>query len=58
MKAGSRDSAEFWINFHSTFVHISYFAVRDSDSNYQGCVEMVHNVKPYRDLEGEKRLLD
>jgi DUF438 domain-containing protein len=58
MKAGSRDSAEFWINFQNVFVHISYYAVRDSEGNYQGCTEMVHNVKPYRDLEGEKRLLD
>ena len=58
MKSGERDSAEFWINFQSIFVHISYYAVRDNNGNYQGCVEMVHNIKPYRELEGEKRLLD
>jgi len=57
MKAGTRDKADFWINFDSMFVHISYFAVRDEEGNYQGCVEMVHDIKPYRDLEGEKRLL-
>lgn len=58
MKAGTRDKASFWINFETMFVHISYFAVRDENGNYQGCVEMVHDIKPYRDLEGEKRLLD
>ena len=58
MKAGKRDQASFWINFESMFVHISYYAVRDENGEYQGVVEMVHDVKPYRDLEGEKRLLD
>jgi uncharacterized protein len=58
MKAGTRDKASFWIDFETMFVHISYFAVRDESGNYQGCVEMVHDIKPYRDLEGQKRLLD
>lgn len=58
MKAGTRDQASFWINFGEAFLHISYYAVRDEEGKYEGCVEMVHNVKPYRELEGEKRLLD
>ena len=58
MKTGKRDQASFWINFESMFVHISYYAVRDEKGEYQGVVEMVQDVKPYRDLEGEKRLLD
>lgn len=57
MKAGTRDKADFWINFDSMFVHISYYAVRGENGVYQGCVEMVHDIKPYRELEGEKRLL-
>lgn len=58
MKANERDSAEFWINFGEMFVHISYYAVRDKEGKYQGCIEMVHDIKPYRELTGEKRLLD
>ncbi len=58
MKAGTREKASFWINFDTMFVHISYYAVRSHDGIYQGCVEMVHDIKPYRDLDGEKRLLD
>jgi len=58
MKAGTREKASFWINFQEQFIHISYFAVRDEIGTYQGCVEMVQDIKPYRDLEGEKRLLD
>jgi len=58
MKAGNREKATFWINFNEMFVHISYYAVRDTDGTYLGCVEMVHDIKPYRELTGEKRLLD
>ena len=58
MKSGERDKASFWINFGEMFVHISYQAVRNENGKYEGCVEMVHDIKPYRDLEGEKRLLD
>jgi len=58
MKAGNREKAAFWINFNEMFVHISYYAVRDTDGTYLGCVEMVHDIKPYRELTGEKRLLD
>jgi hypothetical protein len=58
MKEGTRNAASFWINFQTAFVHISYFAVRDIEGNYEGCVEMVHDIKGYRELEGEKRLLD
>jgi DUF438 domain-containing protein len=58
MKEGIREKATFWINFGEMFVHIGYYAVRDTDGTYRGCVEMVHDVKPYRDLQGEKRLLD
>ncbi len=58
MKAGNREKATFWINFNDMFVHISYYAVRDTDGTYLGCAEMVHDIKPYRELTGEKRLLD
>jgi len=57
MKAGTREQASFWINFGESFLHIAYFAVRGENKDYQGVIEMVQDVKPYRDLEGEKRLL-
>ncbi len=58
MKEGTRDDATFWINFEGKFLHISYYAVRNNEGNYQGCIEMVQDVNPYRQLQGEKRLLD
>ncbi len=58
MKAGKREKAVFWIQMDGMFLHISYYAVRNDEGTYEGCVEMVHDVQPYRELEGEKRLLD
>ncbi len=57
MKDNQRDNAEFWINFGDKFIYISYFAVRDKLGKYQGCIEMVQDIKPYRELQGEKRLI-
>ncbi len=60
MKAGTRDTAAFWIPFgeqHEMLLHISYHAVRDTEGNYIGCVEMTHDIAPYRSLDGESRTL-
>jgi hypothetical protein len=56
-RAGRHDVAEFWIEFHGRFVHIRYFAVRDDDANYLGCLEVTQDVTRIRQLEGERRLL-
>lgn len=57
-KSGNRDSAEFWIQMKGKFIHIRYFAVRDSDRAYRGTIEVSQDVTSIRGLEGEKRLLD
>jgi len=57
-KAGNRDSAEFWIQMGQRFIHIRYFAVRDSKGNYRGTLEVSQDVTSIRGLEGNKRLLD
>ena len=56
-KAGKRDIAEFWIDFREKFVHIRYFPVLDAKGVYIGCMEVVQDVKPIRELQGERRLL-
>jgi DUF438 domain-containing protein len=56
-RAGQRDVAEFWIQMHGMFVHIRYFAVRDSNGKYRGSLEVVQDVAAIRGLEGERRLL-
>lgn len=38
------------------FVYIRYFAVRDSDGNYLGTLEVTQDIKPIKMIEGTKRL--
>lgn len=57
-KAGNKDSADFWIQMRGRFILIRYFAVRDSEGKYQGCLEVSQDVTDIRGLQGEKRLLD
>jgi uncharacterized protein len=56
-RSGRENVAEFWINFHGKFVHIRYFAVRDTQGGYLGTVELTQDIAPLRGLQGEKRLL-
>ena len=57
MKAGTRDVAEFWIDLRDRKVYIRYFAVRDADANYLGCLEVSQDIKDIQKIKGEKRLL-
>ena len=64
MKAGKRDKARFWIDlrFESKEkpqkILIEYYALRDSEGTYLGCLEASQNVTEIQSLTGEKRLLD
>jgi DUF438 domain-containing protein len=57
-KAGTKDEAEFWIEMGPRFVHIRYFALRDADGAYQGCLEVVHDATHVRSLSGNRRIVD
>lgn len=57
MKAGTRDSAEFWIDIKGMKVYIRYFAVRDDDGKYLGCLEVSQDITEIQKITGEKRLL-
>jgi len=57
-KNGTRDSADFWINFNGRFIYIRYFAVRDRNGKYLGTIEVTQDITEIKKLEGEKRLLD
>jgi len=57
-RAGTRDTAEFWIQMQGTFIHIRYFALRDEQGQYQGTIEVTQDITHVRALEGERRLLD
>lgn len=55
---GKRDSAEFWINLGGKTIHIRYFAVRNSEGEYLGCLEVSQDITEIMKITGEKRLLD
>ncbi|MBI5633345.1 MAG: DUF438 domain-containing protein [Nitrospirae bacterium] len=57
-KTGSKDTADFWIQMRGRFILIRYFAVRDREGKYRGCLEVSQDVTDIRGLSGEKRLLD
>ncbi|MGE5198178.1 MAG: DUF438 domain-containing protein [Rhodospirillaceae bacterium] len=56
-RSGRQDVAEFWIEMHGRFVHIRYFALRDAQQAYLGCLEVTQDLTRERALEGERRLL-
>ena len=56
-KSGNQSRAPFWINMGGKMIHIEYFALRNEKGEYLGTLEVSHNVSPYRDLEGEQRIL-
>ena len=64
MKSGKRDKASFWLdlplgkNGEKHKVMIEYFALRDKDGNYLGCLEASQDITDIQKMEGEKRLLD
>ena len=57
-RAGTKDNADFWINFKGRMIHIRYFAIRDKDKNYRGVIEMSQDITDIQKLEGQQRLLD
>ena len=64
MKEGKREKARFWIDLpfgpdsEKQKILIEYYALRDNDGKYLGCLEASRNISDIQILEGEKRLLD
>jgi hypothetical protein len=64
MKEGRRDKARFWIDLpigpegEAQKVLIEYYALRDSEGKYIGCLEATQNIGKLQAITGEKRLLD
>lgn len=64
MKAGKRDKAEFWIDLpigeksEKHKILIRYFALRNKDGKYLGCLEVSQDIHDIQKIKGVKRLLD
>jgi len=57
-KNNKRDRADFWINLKGRLVFIRYFAVREKNGSYLGCLEVTQDITDIQKITGEKRLLD
>ena len=64
MKNGTRDNAKFWIDLpigeggKKHKILIQYFALRDKNGEYLGCLEASQDITNIKKIEGERRLLD
>lgn len=64
MKSGKRNVAEFWIDLpigedgEKYKILIRYFALRNKNGEYLGCLEASQDIHDIQKIKGEKRLLD
>lgn len=57
-KSGKENKAAFWISsFMGQFVYIEYTALRGTDNEYIGVMEVTQNITELRSLVGDQRLL-
>ncbi|MBN1524238.1 MAG: DUF438 domain-containing protein [Spirochaetales bacterium] len=57
-KDGTKNCEDFWITMKEKKILIRYFAVRDSQNNYLGTLEVSQDITGIQAIKGEKRLLD
>jgi DUF438 domain-containing protein len=57
-RSGEKDEASFWIDMKGQKFLIQYFAVRNSNQQYKGVIEVSQEISGIQTLKGEKRLLD
>ena len=55
LRQGERDKFEMWFKSESRgkFVHVTYAAVRDEAGEFQGVLEYVQDIQPFRDIESD-----
>lgn len=58
LKSGKKDQEDFWIQMGKYFVLIRYYALRNTQGEYLGIIEVTQNIKEIQALTGEKRLVE
>ena len=55
LREGKKDKYEMWFKSESRgkFVHVTYAAVRDEAGEFQGVLEYVQDIQPYREIDSE-----
>lgn len=57
-RAGTRETADFWIDLGPKKIYIRYFALKDEAGMYLGCLEVTQDITEIQKIEGQSRLLD
>lgn len=57
-RKGEQNETSFWFNYRDKLIYVRYFAVRDSEKNYRGVIEMSQDISETKKIEGERRLLE
>lgn len=57
LKSGKKDHEDFWIKMGDRYVFIRYFAVRNTEGEYLGVLEVTQDIRPIQEITGEKRLV-
>lgn len=53
---GMADSRDFWVNVRGRMIYLCFYAVRDNNDNYLGCLETVQDITKFKNIVGEKTL--
>ena len=55
LRSGERDKVEMWFKSERSgkFVYVTYAAVRDEAGEFQGVLEYVQDIKPFRDIDSD-----
>lgn len=53
---GYADSSDFWVDVHGRMIYMCFYAVRDNEDNYLGCLETVQDITKFKQITGEKTL--
>jgi len=53
LREGTKDKYEMWFKSESRgkFIHITYAAVHDEEGEFQGVLEYVQDIQPYREID-------
>jgi len=56
--AGSSDTADFWIDINERKIYIRYFALKNHEEQYLGCLEVTQDITDIQKISGQNRLLE
>ena len=57
-RSGEKDVASFWFHMGPKFILIQYFAVRNSQKEYKGTLEVSQEISDIQHISGDRKLLD